>query len=142
MRSEPLELSMKKRSSLTSVLSGAPRSPPIGNELVQSDGIDHRTGEYVSADFRPFFQHADRDVGARRDRQLLEADGRRETGRSAADDHHVKLHRLALDLLGFHGVPSPFGSTLIAPVIVDRAVETIPRLRQKRCLRRHSAVST
>ena len=105
---------------------------PVGDELVERDRIDHRAGKNVRPDLGSLLEHADRDVGAGRRRELLETDRRREAGRPAADDHHVELHQLALDLLRFHRVPSPVGSTAIAPVIVDGGGETIPRLRQNR----------
>jgi hypothetical protein len=75
---------------------------PVGQQPVEADGIDHRTGQDVGADLGALLDHHDRRLG----RDLLQADRRREAGRARADDHHVKFHRLAgRQLFGAHRFP-------------------------------------
>src|SRR5215471_7543379 len=64
---------------------------PVGDQLVEADGIDHGARENVRPDLGAFFDHDHGGVG----RKLFEPDRGGEPGRPGADDHHVELHRLA-----------------------------------------------
>src|SRR3569623_1424816 len=68
---------------------------PIGDQLVEAARVDHRTRQYVRADFRALFEHAHRDLAALFRRDLLQPDRRRQPRRPRTDDHHVVRHRLA-----------------------------------------------
>ncbi|CAD6533696.1 hypothetical protein LMG24235_02725 [Paraburkholderia sabiae] len=50
-------------------------------------------------DFRAFFEHADANFDAFFGGALLQANGRGQAGRAAADDHDVIFHRLARAIL-------------------------------------------
>ncbi len=68
---------------------------PVRNELVEADRIDHGARQNVGAEFRALFEHADGDFVVALCGELLQADRRRQSGRTAAHDHHVVFHRLA-----------------------------------------------
>ena len=71
---------------------------PVGDQLVQRAGFDHRAGQDVGADLAALFHQADRHVGG----ELLQPDRRRQARRPAAHDHDVELHRFPLGLLLRH----------------------------------------
>ncbi len=70
---------------------------PVGEELVQRPGVDHRARQDVAADLGRFLQHGDGDVLPVLFGPLLKADGGGQTGGAAADDDDVIFHDLALD---------------------------------------------
>src|SRR5207244_804203 len=72
---------------------------PVGDQLIERDGIDHRARKNVRADLTAFFEDADRDVASGLAGKLLEANGRAQARRAGADDHHVILHGFALHFL-------------------------------------------
>jgi hypothetical protein len=55
----------------------------------------HRAGQDVRADLGAFLDDADVDILACCCRQLLQADGRGQAGRTGADDDHVIFHTFA-----------------------------------------------
>ena len=67
---------------------------PVGKQLVQRLGIDHRTGKDMRADFRSLFQDADAQFVPGLAGQLLQADGGRQARGASPDDNHVINHRL------------------------------------------------
>ena len=70
---------------------------PVGEQFVQRLGIDDRARQDMTADLSRLFQNGDGDFLAVLFRALLQADGRRQAGRAAADDHDIVFHDLALD---------------------------------------------
>src|SRR5205085_7223519 len=76
---------------------------PLGNQLGDRARIHHRARENVRADLGAFLEHADRNVG----RELLRADGGRESRGTGADDHDVVLHRFARHAAIIIGAPCP-----------------------------------
>jgi len=88
---------------------------PVRDKFIEGDGIDHGAGEDMGADFRTFFQYANRDIGG----QLFQADGGGEAGWAGAHDDNIIFHRFALNLL--HRQFSSKGMRFrTAPVIVAR----------------------
>ena len=86
---------------------------PVGNEFIEGDGVHHGARKNMGADFRAFFQHANRDIGG----ELFQADGGGEARRAGANDDDIIFHRFALNLL--HRQFSSKGMRFrIAPVIV------------------------
>jgi hypothetical protein len=69
---------------------------PVGQQLAQRTRVHDGAGENVGADFGTFLDQADIDVGSLVRRQLLEPDGRGQTGGAAADDDDVEFHGFAL----------------------------------------------
>jgi hypothetical protein len=76
---------------------------PLRQQPVEPDRIDHRTGEDMGADLGSLLHHHDGDIR----RALLEADGRRQSGRAGTDDHHVEFHRFARWNFVLRHDPSP-----------------------------------
>ena len=68
---------------------------PVGDQLVDADGIDDGAGENVRADLGAFLQDADGDVLAGFGGELLQADRGGEAGRPGADDDNVVFHGFA-----------------------------------------------
>ena len=68
---------------------------PIGQQLAQRLGVEHRARQNMRAHFRAFFHHAHADVITRLSRELLEPYRRRQPGHTRAHDYHVILHTLA-----------------------------------------------
>jgi DNA polymerase len=64
---------------------------PIRDQFVQRARFQYGAGQDVRTHLAALFHHAHRGVG----RELLQADRRRQPGRTGAHDHHVELHRLA-----------------------------------------------
>ena len=62
----------------------------------------------MRTDFRALFQNADADLAPGLGRKLLQPDRRRQTCRSAADDHDVIFHALALNIFSHAGIPLDF----------------------------------
>jgi hypothetical protein len=73
---------------------------PIGNQLVEADGIDDGAGQDVRADLGALFQHDHRQLAAFFCGELLELDGGGKSGRAGPDHHHVEVHRLARRKIG------------------------------------------
>ena len=67
---------------------------PVGEQHVEPDRIEHRPRQDVRADLRALLQHDHRQLRV----ELLQPDRRGQPRRAGADDHHVVLHGLALDL--------------------------------------------
>ena len=68
---------------------------PIGKQRGQSDRIDDGARQDVRADLRALLEHDDRHLVAGRGRQLLQADGCGQAGRTRADNDDVELHCFA-----------------------------------------------
>ncbi|MEJ0043884.1 MAG: hypothetical protein WDM81_17470 [Rhizomicrobium sp.] len=68
---------------------------PVGNELVDADGIDHRARKDMRPDLGTLLQKADGDLRI----DLLQPDRRAQPRRPAADDHDVVFHAFALNRL-------------------------------------------
>ncbi|MCY1446463.1 hypothetical protein D9M71_630320 [compost metagenome] len=68
---------------------------PVGEQLVQGAGLEHRAGEDVGADFGAFFDHADADFFTGFGGLLLQAAGGGQARRAGADDDHVEFHVFA-----------------------------------------------
>ena len=87
---------IRKRSSVTGVSSGAPCAFQSGISSFERARIDDGAGQDVRADLRALLEHAHGRSRATCSRgELLQADRRGEPGGTAADDHHVVLHRFA-----------------------------------------------
>jgi hypothetical protein len=80
----------------------------LREQLSQGDRVHDRTRQDMGADFRALLQQRDRDLRARRLRQLLEPDRGAQPRGAAPDDDDVVLHRLALGVER-HGAGSPVG---------------------------------
>ena len=65
---------------------------PIGEELIESDGIEHRPGEDVGADLGPLFDDADGVIPALRLAQLAQPDRSGKSRRARSDDQHIEPH--------------------------------------------------
>ena len=65
---------------------------PVRHEPVEPDRIDDGAGQDMGADLGALLDHDDREFGAALAGELLQADGRRETGRAGADHHDVEVH--------------------------------------------------
>lgn len=72
---------------------------PIGDELVEPDGVDHRAGKDMGADLRPLFQNDDGDLLVLFGGELLEPNRSGQTRRPPAHDHHIELHHVPFDLI-------------------------------------------
>ncbi len=72
--------------------------PPVGDQLIEGNGLEDRAGEDMGADLGSLLDDADRGLAPRGGGELLQADRRRQAGGAAADDHHVIAHRFP-----FHG---------------------------------------
>ncbi len=70
---------------------------PVGNQRIEADRIDHGAGKDMRADFRAFFDQADRNVEILFRRELAQTDRRGKARRAAADDDDVIFHILAFD---------------------------------------------
>src|SRR5579883_1641399 len=70
--------------------------PPVRNQLVDRNRIDHRARQDMRADLRSLLDDADRDFVALLGRKLLQSDRGRQPGRPATDDHDVVFHALAI----------------------------------------------
>ncbi len=64
---------------------------PAGDQPVDTDRIDHGTGQDMCADFSTLFEHDDGEVRI----DLFQPDRCRETGRACAHDHDVEFHAFA-----------------------------------------------
>ena len=100
---------------------------PVGNELVESLGIDYRAGQDVGADLAAFFEDADADLASLRRGELLQADGRGKACRPRADHDDIIFHRFAVA----HDTLSCREGQPARPVqhcqFLDRAVNLGPR---------------
>ncbi len=65
--------------------------PPIWNELVEADRIDHGARQDMRADLRALLHHDDVQLGV----EFLQPDRGRQAGRSGADDHDIEFHGFA-----------------------------------------------
>ena len=68
--------------------------PAVRQQLLEGDGIEQGAREQMGADFRSFFQHADREIGI----VLLKGDGCTESCGAATDDDDIKFHCFAFHL--------------------------------------------
>ena len=68
---------------------------PIREKLRQRDRVDNGTRKDMRADFRAFFDQADRNLAALLSGKLFQPDGRTQASRPTAHDDHVIFHRLA-----------------------------------------------
>ena len=68
---------------------------PIRKQAFNADRIDDSTREDMRADFRTFFQHANRDILAFFGSQLLQANGGGQTGGATTDNHNIIFHAFA-----------------------------------------------
>mmetsp|Transcript_56884 Transcript_56884/g.94583 ORF Transcript_56884/g.94583 Transcript_56884/m.94583 type:complete len:286 (-) Transcript_56884:161-1018(-) len=68
---------------------------PVWNEFIQRNGIEHIARHNVRSNFSAFLHHTHFQLSVMLLRQLFEFDGGRETSRTTANNHHIKLHRLA-----------------------------------------------
>ena len=66
---------------------------PLRQQLVEADGIDHRTGQDMGADFGALFDDHDGDLAALLGSVLLEPDRCGETCWTGTDDDDVEFHR-------------------------------------------------
>src|SRR5262249_54082247 len=73
--------------------------PPIWDEAVKPDRVDHRARQDMCADLRALLQDHDRQLLVLLDGELLESDRCGKACRSGADDDDVELHGLALSLV-------------------------------------------
>src|SRR5262249_22955093 len=89
-RSEKVEAVIGDRS-----LDGCAACPPIGNERIQSDRIDDRSGENVRPDLGTFFNDADAEIGSLFCRALLQTNRSGKSGRTRADNDDIELHAFA-----------------------------------------------
>ena len=64
IRHLPFLLSNQWWFSVTGTVSGAPLLLPVGNQLVEGLGVEHRAGQDMRADLAALFEHADRDFAA------------------------------------------------------------------------------
>lgn len=72
---------------------------PVGEELVESAGLDDGAGDDVRAGFAALFEDDDADVVSALALELLETDGGAETGGPGADDADVYVVLCALDIV-------------------------------------------
>ena len=87
------------RSSVTSVLSGAPSSFQFGINSVSARGSITAPDRMCAPSSPPFSSTQTDDFLALFGGQLLEADRRRQAGGAAADDDDVVFHRFAWTVL-------------------------------------------
>ena len=78
---------------------------PVRQQPVKADGVNHRAGKDMRANFPALFHHDNRDIRG----NLFEPDGGGETRRARPDDHHIIFHHLARrqiggrQIIGWHG---------------------------------------
>ncbi|KQV32646.1 hypothetical protein ASC97_03515 [Rhizobium sp. Root1203] len=84
---------------------------PAGQQPVDADRIDDGPREDMRPDFGALLEHDDGEVGV----DLLQPDRRRQTGRAAADDHHVEFHAFALGQLCRLSHPSISARPVLQP---------------------------
>ena len=73
--------------------------PPVGDQAVEADRVDHRARQDMRADFRALFDDHHRNIGV----ELFQPDRRRQARRAGADDDDVEIHRFAGGRFGFDG---------------------------------------
>jgi len=78
---------------------------PVGKQLVQGARFNHRTRQDVGADFRAFFDQADRGFSALGLGQLHNATGGGQTRGATTNNNYVKLHRFACCCFGHLSSP-------------------------------------
>jgi hypothetical protein len=87
-------------------VTGCVKGAPSAFQSGISSGVHDRARQDVRAGLGAFFEHDDRQLGAFFGGQLLQANGRRQPARAAADhdhdhDHdHVVVHRFSGSVLG------------------------------------------
>ena len=69
---------------------------PVRDQFRKTGRIQYGARQNMRADFRTFFQHTDADFAAGARRALFQPDGRRQPRRTAAHDHNVIGHALAV----------------------------------------------
>src|ERR1044071_2053623 len=69
---------------------------PVGNELVERFGVDHRARKDMRPDLAALFEDADGKLSASGAGELLQADRGAQAGWAGADDHNVISHGFAL----------------------------------------------
>ena len=72
---------------------------PIGEQFTQRHWVYHCARQDVRTDFRAFFNHANADFFFSFVGQLFQTDGCRQTRRTCAYHHHIKLHAFAFCVL-------------------------------------------
>ena len=77
-------------------IEGCPLLLPVGDQLIEGDGLEDRAGEDMGADLGSLLDDADRGLAPRGGGELLQADRRRQARGAAADDHHVIAHRFPI----------------------------------------------
>ncbi|EAV43418.1 hypothetical protein SIAM614_06528 [Stappia aggregata IAM 12614] len=93
---------------------------PFRKQLVESDRVDHGTGENMRADFRPFFQYDDAQLFALVIGDLFQPDRGCQARRPGADDNDIHIHALAFAkrfLFAHLFLPPPKGQLLRRKVL-------------------------
>jgi len=73
--------------------------PPVGQQLIQGAGLDHRSRQDMGADLGALFQDADADLVTMFGGKLFQPDRGGQPRGAAADDHDVILHDFAFHSL-------------------------------------------
>ena len=68
---------------------------PVGNELVDTDRIDHCARQYVRANFATLFEDDDGEIGI----ELFQPDRGSQSRRPGAHDNNVEFHALTFNLV-------------------------------------------
>ena len=95
---------------------------PVREQLIHRDRIHHRTRQNMRAQLRTFINQTHIDVGI----QLLQANCRRQTGRTTAHDQDIIFHHIALDVrihtaLLKKSVPKVINHSAVKPAHQKRA---------------------
>ena len=72
---------------------------PVGQQLVERPGLQHRARQDMRTDLGAFFDDADAEIDVAVGAQLLEPNRRRQPGWAGADDYDIVFHRLPFHLV-------------------------------------------